>query len=360
MSDGEHRAANGDDDRTVPTGMGGLRYPITQISLVVDDIDALLARYHRFFGWAPWQDFDHVPPMHRNAEYRSQPVDYSLRGAEVYVGSLNFELLFPIPGGTSLFHDHLAAHGEGICSIASMFHEREHGDLVKNCFRDRFGLEVINKADIGEHIEYYYVDTQADFGCPIESGSGHAIDFEGPARVFPDPQAIFGPSPDSGITYRITQVTLVVRDLDVKVDNYHAAFGWGPWRLFDTDQHGVLSNATYRGEPARFTARFAQAMVGDINFEIVEPSGAASPWQAFLERHGEGLMGITVAAEAPATAADVVAQFGRSGIGTLAAGDVGDGRWTALDTVADFKTVIAVAPALAFDAVGPRQVVEGR
>ena len=58
--------------------MGGLRYPITQISLVIEDIDALLARYHRFFGWAPWQDFDHVPPMHRNAQYRGRPVEYSL------------------------------------------------------------------------------------------------------------------------------------------------------------------------------------------------------------------------------------------------------------------------------------------
>jgi Glyoxalase/Bleomycin resistance protein/Dioxygenase superfamily len=349
-----------DEDLALPAGMGGLRYPITQISLVVEDIDALLARYHRFFGWAPWQDFDHVPPMHRNAEYRSQPVEYSLRGAEVYVGSLNFELLYPIPGGTSLFHDHLAAHGEGICSIASMFHEREDGDLVKQCFRDRFGLEVINKADIGEHIEYYYVDTQADFGCPIESGSGHAIDFEGPARVFPNAQATFGPSPDSGITYRIAQVTLVVNDLDAKVANFGAAFGWGPWRIFDTDQPGVLANAAYGDKPVHFRARFAQAMVGDINFEIVQPSVGASPWQDFLERRGEGLMGIAVAAEPPATAADVVNQFGRVGIGELASGDVGDGRWTALDAVRDFKIMIAVAPALAFDTVDPRRTVDRR
>jgi methylmalonyl-CoA/ethylmalonyl-CoA epimerase len=348
-----------DDDGRLPAGMAGLRYPITQVSLVVDDIDTLLERYHQLFGWAPWQDFDHVPPMHRHAMYRGQPVDYSLRGAEVYVGSLNFELLAPIPGGTSLFHDHMAIHGEGICSIASMFHERSDGDQVKASFKENFGLDVINKADIGDHIEYFYVDTQADFGCPIESGSGHAIDFEGPARVYPDASATFGPSPVSGVSYRISQVTLVVADLDTKVANYNKAFGWGPWRVFDTDQPGLLSGATFRGQPATFGARFAQTMVGDINYEIVQPTGGPSPWQDFLDHHGDGLMGIAVAAESPATVDDVVAQFAEAGIGTLASGDVGEGRWTLFDTVADYKTSIATGPALAFDAVDPRHTVEG-
>ena len=46
------------------TGLAGLRYPITQISLAVEDLDATMALYHRAFGWAPWQVFDHVPPVH--------------------------------------------------------------------------------------------------------------------------------------------------------------------------------------------------------------------------------------------------------------------------------------------------------
>jgi predicted enzyme related to lactoylglutathione lyase len=309
----------------LPTGMAGLHFPITQVSLVVSDVDALLERYHRLFGWAPWQDFDHVPPMHRNAEYRGRSVDYSLRGAEVYVGSLNFELLYPIPGGTSLFHDHLAERGEGICSIASMFHEREDGDRVKLEFKHRFGLDVINKADIGDHIEYYYVDTQAAFGCPIESGSGHAIDFEGPARVYPAADAAFGPSPESGIGYVIARVTLVARDLATKVANYSAAFGWGPWETFDATS---------------YPARFARTMVGDVGFEIVEPSGGASPWQDFLDRKGEGLIGITVAPIAPATADDVVAAFSRAGIGTLTAGELGGEQWTLFDTQEHYKTLI--------------------
>ena len=51
------------------------------------------------------------------------------------------------------------------------------------------------KADIGDHIEYYYLDTEEQFGCLIESGSGHAIDFVKPAQVYPHPGAEPGPSP---------------------------------------------------------------------------------------------------------------------------------------------------------------------
>src|SRR5215207_8806202 len=44
----------------LPVGMAGLRYPITQVSLAVRDLDKTMAEYHRAFGWVPWQVFDHV------------------------------------------------------------------------------------------------------------------------------------------------------------------------------------------------------------------------------------------------------------------------------------------------------------
>ena len=68
--------------------------------------------------------------------------------------------------------------------LASMFHERADGDAVKRAFKERFGIDVIMKAEIGDHIEYYYLDTEEQFGCLIESGSGHAIDFMEPAVIY--------------------------------------------------------------------------------------------------------------------------------------------------------------------------------
>lgn len=85
----------GEAAQDLPIGLAGLQYGISQVSLVVRDIDALVPIYHRAFGWAPWKVFDHVEPLHHNTVRLGVPEPYSLRGAEVQVGSLNFELLQP-------------------------------------------------------------------------------------------------------------------------------------------------------------------------------------------------------------------------------------------------------------------------
>jgi len=136
------------------TGLAGLHYPITQVSLAVTDLDGTMARYHEAFGWAPWQVFDHVPPVHHATELRGRSVHSALRGAEVYVGQLNFELLQPLEG-PNLWSEFIDRRGEGIASIATMFHERVDGDAVKREFLARYGIPVSMKADIGDHIEYY-------------------------------------------------------------------------------------------------------------------------------------------------------------------------------------------------------------
>ena len=60
--------------QNLPAGMAGLQYPITQVSLTVTDLDRTMERYHRAFGWAPWQVFDHVPPVHHNTQLRGENV----------------------------------------------------------------------------------------------------------------------------------------------------------------------------------------------------------------------------------------------------------------------------------------------
>ena len=333
----------------LPVGMAGLRYPITQISLAVRDLDTTMARYYRAFGWAPWQVFDHVLPVHHRTELRGQPVHYSLRGAEVYVGSLNFELLQPLEG-PNLWSEFIDRRGEGIASIATMFLEREDGDAVKRSFKDEFGIDVIMKADIGDHIEYYYLDTEEQFGCLIESGSGHAIDFVKPAQVYPHPSAEPGPSPESGITYPITQVSVAVRDLEAKMQRYHRAFGWGPWKIFDSDGKTVMHHCEWNGKPAEFRVRWAETMVGDLNFELIEPLGDGNPWQEFLDTKGEGISSIAVMFNTPAESERVKEQFARDGIGVTAVGHIGDEiEWYFLDTEPAFKCVIESGSGHALD-----------
>jgi methylmalonyl-CoA/ethylmalonyl-CoA epimerase len=336
----------------LPVGMAGLRYGITQISLAVRDLDKTMGLYHRAFGWAPWQVFDHVPPVHHNTEFRGANVAYTLRGAEVYVGSVNFELLQPLEG-PNVWSDFIDHRGEGVASIATMFHERADGDAVKVAFKERFGIDVIMKADIGEHIEYFYLDTQDQFGCLIESGSGHAIDFVKPAKVYPRQGAQPSPSVISGITYPITQVSVSVRDLDARMRNYHDAFGWGPWKIYEADGKTIMHDCEWRGRHADFNVRWAETMVGDINFQLIQPLDAKNPWHEFLNANGEGISSIAVMLETREESERVKAQFAASGIAIMAIGHIGDIEWYFLDTEPGFKCVIESGSSHAFESMRP-------
>jgi methylmalonyl-CoA/ethylmalonyl-CoA epimerase len=339
-----------------PTGLAGLRYPITQISLAVNDLDKTMALYHRAFGWAPWQVFDHKPPVHHNTQVRGKRVHYALRGAEVYVGSMNFELLEPTDG-PNLWTEFIERRGEGIASIATMFHERADGDAVKAAFKEHYGVDVIMKADIGDHIEYYYLDTQERFGCLIESGSGHAIDFIKPNQIYPRPDAELGPSPMSGLTYRISQVSVVVHDLNAKLRTYHEAFGWAPWRVFGSG-HTSIHHCEMKCEKVPdFQLRWAEVMVGDINFELIQPLGGLSPWQQMLDTKGEGIGSIAVMFRSNEESERVKAQFSQLGIGIAARGHIGDRiEWFHLETEPTFKCVIKSANGRALDDVEPDTV----
>jgi hypothetical protein len=162
-----------------------LNYEITQISVVVRDLEKTVKAYHAALGWGPWEVFEHKAPLHHSCVLRGSPVEYSLLGAEVYVGAsgLNFELLQPLEG-PSLWKEFLETKGEGIYSIATMFKTHEESEAAKSHFK-AFGADVIMSARIGEHIEYYYVDTEPVLKICLESGSGHAIDFIKPVWTYP-------------------------------------------------------------------------------------------------------------------------------------------------------------------------------
>jgi catechol 2,3-dioxygenase-like lactoylglutathione lyase family enzyme len=166
-------------------GIGGLDYEITQISVVVRDIKATIRQYTELLGWGPWNVYEHKPPLLHDCTLRGKPVEYTLLGAEVFVGSsgMNFELLEPVEG-PSLWHEFLDEHGEGIYSIATMFKTEEESEAVKAAFAEK-GASVVMSGQIGDHIEFYYLDTQPLLKISLESGSGHAIDFVKPVWTHP-------------------------------------------------------------------------------------------------------------------------------------------------------------------------------
>ena len=98
---------------------------ITQIAVVVRDIEAALRTYTQTLGWGPWSVFDYKPPLLHDTRVKGEPVEYRMIGAE-----------------------------------------------------------VLMSGRIGDSIEFYYLDTAPMLKFVLESGSGHAIDLK-PTYVYP-------------------------------------------------------------------------------------------------------------------------------------------------------------------------------
>ena len=155
---------------------------ISQICVVVRDIDAAMKTYTQTCGWGPWKVFEYGPPLLHDTQLRGEPVEFRMIGAETSVNGLGFELIQPV-SGPNIYQEFLDTHGEGVQHIACMKHTTEDSEALKKHWSER-GAEILMGGRIGESIEFYYVDTGPLVKFVLESGSGHAIDLE-PTYVYP-------------------------------------------------------------------------------------------------------------------------------------------------------------------------------
>ncbi|MBN1266245.1 MAG: VOC family protein [Anaerolineales bacterium] len=130
----------------------------------------------------------------------------------------------------------------------------------------------------------------------------------------------------------VTQVAILVPDLDRAVENYYTYFGIGPWHFY-TYARPVLSHMAYYGKPADFKMRIALSYLGDTRIELIEAVEGDTIYADFIRDHGYGPhhYGLVVEnmhsaiAEAEASGLQVIMEG--SGFGPD-----GDGHFAYLDT----------------------------
>jgi hypothetical protein len=167
---------------SVAGGLLGRPLMISQIAVVVNDLQNTMELYTKLLGWGPWNVYRHEPPRLHHTVLRGADVDYTMLGAETHVGEMGFELLQPREG-PSIYREWLDQHGEGLHHVAVMLHDFDESTELKKRFDD-VGASVLMGGRIGETIEFYYLDTEPSLKIIVESGSGHAIDLV-PDYVYP-------------------------------------------------------------------------------------------------------------------------------------------------------------------------------
>jgi len=88
----------------------------------------------------------------------------------------------------------------------------------------------------------------------------------------------------------VTQVALIVRDIEATKQKYAEFFGVEPPSTIEGGDYKV-TQTVYMGNPApRAGAKLAFFNVGsNLALELIEPNGEQSTWQDFLDQNGEGI-----------------------------------------------------------------------
>lgn len=139
----------------------------------------------------------------------------------------------------------------------------------------------------------------------------------------------------------ITQVALVVRDLEATKAKWAAVLGVPVPPTVGAGDYEV-TGTTYRGGPAP-DAGCSMAFF-DVSpttqLEIIQPNGAPSAWQDFLDAHGEGVHHL--AFHVTDTSARLDALEAEFGWPTVQRGRYGDasGEYAYVDSVDDLKVML--------------------
>ena len=83
----------------------------------------------------------------------------------------------------------------------------------------------------------------------------------------------------------VSQIGVVVRDMDKAIEFYSSVFGIGPFNVYEL----VPEKYWYMGEPSHLKVLVALSRWGEIELELVQPIEGKSVHKDFLETHGEGL-----------------------------------------------------------------------
>lgn len=127
---------------------------------------------------------------------------------------------------------------------------------------------------------------------------------------------------------RVAHIGLVVRNAQETAKRCWEDFGIGPWGFYTLDPSNV-EEMTLRGKRVDHAMRVASAMIGNIEWEIIEPLDDQSVYAEHLRVHGEGLHHVMFEVD---SYSDAKSQITRTGCPEIVSGKAFGYPYSYLDT----------------------------
>ena len=159
----------------------GLEVPeISQVAVVVEDLDDGMSRFDGMLGAGPFDVYRFEPPRLTETTYRGEPHDYSMALGLADIGGTMLELIEPLTG-ESIYTDHLDAHGEGLHHVACFAFDDPKA--VVEQFEDA-GYPVLQSGNFAG-TEYWYFDTADALNGVIFETAANTGNLPEPDRTVP-------------------------------------------------------------------------------------------------------------------------------------------------------------------------------
>jgi methylmalonyl-CoA/ethylmalonyl-CoA epimerase len=135
------------------------------------------------------------------------------------------------------------------------------------------------------------------------------------------------------------QIGIVVRDLETAMRRYVDDHGIGPWEVVEF--HAGEAEALHEhGRPVERSWRLATAMVGTVQWELIEPLDDESDYARFLTEKGGGVHHIAVA---PTNYDQALTDIAKRGQEPVLSGTFGPGiRVAYLPTEQDLGVILEI------------------
>ncbi len=135
---------------------------VSQIGVIVQDIERATQYYESILGIGPWV---HLDIEYRDRMLRGKPADFRYKMAFASLGPVELELIQPVEGAT-VYDELVAKQGEGLHHLGFDVGTMEEMEERLEFFKEQ-GIEVIQTGRT-DTAKFAYLDTEAIGGVIFE------------------------------------------------------------------------------------------------------------------------------------------------------------------------------------------------